>query len=108
MLLVNVCKELTPIIFVIKKVLWVIQFVIPMLLIILGSIDLGKAVISSDDKEVKAAQSRLIKRFIFAVAIFFVVALVKLVMGIVADGTAKGTDTGADAKSWDDCWDKVE
>ena len=58
------CKDLLPLIKLIKAILGIIQFIIPVLLILLGTIDLGKAVISSDDKEVKAAQSRLIKRVI--------------------------------------------
>ena len=66
---INYCDDLLPLIKVIKTVFNIIQFVIPIALILFGTIDLGKAVISSDDKEVKAAQSRLIKRCIYAVAI---------------------------------------
>ena len=63
----------------------------------MGSIDLGKAVISSDEKAVKAAQSMLIKRCIYAAAIFFVVTIVKVVMNIVSTGAA---GTGG----WEECW----
>lgn len=98
------CQDLGPVVKLIKSVLGIIQFVIPVLLIVLGTIDLGKAVISSDDKEVKAAQSRLIKRCIYAVAIFFVVLLVKLVMGLVSDSAVE-TGSNNDSKSWIQCWD---
>ena len=102
----DVCQGLGPIVLVIKAVLRLIQFAIPMLLILLGTIDLGKAVISSDDKEVKQAQSRLIKRVIYAVVVFFVSTLVILVMGIVADGVADDKDNGADSQSWVQCWNE--
>ena len=67
-------------------------------LIIYGTIDLGKAVIASDEKEVKAAQNRLIKRFIYAALIFFVVTLVSALMSIIATGGE------GDTNSWSDCW----
>ncbi len=101
------CSQVAPLIKLLKLVLGVIQFVIPALLILLGAIDLGKAVISSDDKEVKAAQSRLIKRVIYAVAVFFIVLLVKLVMGLVSDSSVN-TGSDADSNSWIDCWDNTE
>ena len=78
-----------------------VQIVIPIILIIFGVIDLGKAVIASDEKEIKAAHNRLIKRCIYAGLIFFIVTLVTVIMHIVAAG-ADGT--GMDANSWSTCW----
>ena len=95
------CNGLLPIVKVIRKgVFPLFQIGIPILLIVLGTIDLGKAVISSDDKEVKAAQNRLIKRFIYAALVFFVVTLVTALMNIVASGA----DTDTDTESWQHCW----
>ncbi len=95
------CKsELLPIVNFIKSIINIIQILIPIGLIIMGSIDLGKAVLSSDDKEIKQATSKLIKRAIAAVAVFFLIFIVKLIMGLVADSNAK---TGGN--SWLDCWD---
>ena len=94
--------EIIPVIKFVKAIFNIIQFLIPVGLIIMGSIDLGKAVLSSDDKEIKQATSKLIKRAIAAVAIFFIVLLVKLVMGMVTDS---GTD--GDSKSWMGCWDEA-
>ena len=48
------CGGLDPIVKIIKKgVFPIVQIGIPILLIVFGTIDLGKAVISSDEKEVK-------------------------------------------------------
>ncbi|MDO5002958.1 MAG: hypothetical protein Q4E39_01845 [bacterium] len=98
------CQGLGPIVVVIKSVFRLIQFAIPIALILFGTIDLGKAVISSDEKEVKKAQSTLIKRFIYAAAIFFVVTLVTLLTNLVADGVADDSNNGADTQSWSRCW----
>lgn len=93
------CGGLLPLVKVIRKgVFPLIQIIIPIGLIIFGTIDLGKAVIASDEKEVKAAQGRLIKRIIYAVLIFFVVVIVSAVMNIVATG-GEGDTTG-----WQACW----
>lgn len=98
---IDSCGGLLPIVRVIRKgVFPLVQLFIPIILIILGTIDLGKAVIASDDKEVKAAQGRLIKRFIYAALIFFVTTLVSVLMDLVSKG---GNDAG-DTTSWQSCW----
>lgn len=95
------CGGLDPIVKIIRKgVFPIVQIGIPILLIVFGTIDLGKAVISSDEKEVKQAQGRLIKRCIYAVAIFFIVTLVNLVMSLVATGAEDDTNTSG----WAICW----
>lgn len=94
----DVCGGLLPLVKVIVGVIRIFQIVIPIGLIIYGTIDLGKAVIASDEKEIKAAQSRLIKRFIYAAAVFFVPLLVTVVMNVVATGGE------GDATSWANCW----
>lgn len=84
----------------------IVQIGIPIILIVLGTIDLGKAVISSDEKQVKEAQSKLIKRCIYAVAIFFVVTIVNLLFTTISKIT---TDQNAgDMASWWTCWDSIK
>ena len=51
MLFMDTCSDLRPVITFLKGILTIIQFAIPILLIIMGTVDLGKAVMSSDDKE---------------------------------------------------------
>lgn len=92
------CGGLLPIVKMLRKILNIVQIFIPILLILFGTIDLGKAVISSDEKEIKASQSRLIKRCIYAAAVFFVVLLVQIVMKIVASSGETGTN------KWESCW----
>ena len=84
--------------FIQKGVMPLIQFAVPIVIIILGSIDLFKAVIASKEDEIKAAQKLLIKRVIYGVAVFFVVAIVQLVFSTLA------TNSDASANNWLDCW----
>lgn len=62
----------------------IIQWVIPVILIVLGMIDLGKAVTSNDEKQMKEAQKTLIKRVIYAVLVLFIVAIVRFVFSALA------------------------
>lgn len=97
----DACRGLLPIVKLVRKgVFPIIQIGIPILLIILGTIDLGKAVISSDDKEVKAAQSRLIKRLLYAVLIFFITTIVTVVFNLLSAAEDEDVTVG----DWRACW----
>ena len=102
--ILDACEGLGPVVAVVKGDFNIIKIGVPILLIIMGAIDLGKAVMASDDKEIKAATSKLIKRCIAAVAVFFAVTIVDVVMGLVAKGE---TDSdGANSSSWSACWNQ--
>jgi len=99
----DACGYLEPIVKFIKNgIMPIIQLGIPILLIVFGSIDLGKAVMSSDDKEIKGATGKLIKRIIAGVVVFFIPFLVNLVMNLIStSGTVEGNT------SWAACWDQI-
>lgn len=102
----DACDDLLPILTVIRRgVFPLLQIGIPIILVILGTVDLAKAVISSDDKEVKAAQSRLIKRILYAAVIFFMTTIVSLVMNIIATSSGGSDITGV--RSWKECWNQA-
>ena len=68
---------------VVGYVLMVFKIVIPILLIIWGMIDLGKAVIAAKDDEIKKATKSLAMRAISAIVIFFIPTLVSMIMGLI-------------------------
>lgn len=72
----------------------IFKVVIPVLIIILGSIDLGKAVVSSDEKAIKGATSVLIKRIIIGVVIFFIPTIVKALFNLFTSGADAYKDAG--------------
>ena len=99
---VDFCENLLPLIRLIKNgIIPLIQIGIPIILIILGMLDLGKAVVASKEDEIKNAQKMLIKRAIYAVAIFFIVLIVQLVFNLL--GTA-GSDYEDKGNNWMSCW----
>ena len=75
----------------VSTVVNVIKIAIPIMLIVFGLIDLGKATIAQKDDEIKKAQTTFIKRIIAAVLVFFVVAIVQLVFGLLSGAQEEGT-----------------
>ena len=100
------CSGLYPVINLVKIVIKLIQFAVPIALILFGSIDFAKAVIANKEDEMKKAQSIFIKRLIYAVAVFFVIVIVRLVMNVLSAATL--VDEGGNELSvndWRRCWD---
>lgn len=76
-----------------------LQILIPVALILWGTIDMGKAVIAGDEKKIKEAQKPFVKRLISAVIIFLIPFILNLVIGLVASGN--------NATQWATCWDNA-
>ncbi|HIR74025.1 TPA: hypothetical protein IAB95_00820 [Candidatus Ventrenecus avicola] len=75
---------------VVGYVLLVFKIVIPILLIVFGMLDLGKAVIASKDDEIKKATKSLAMRAIAGVVIFFLPTIVGLVLGLISNFSSSG------------------
>jgi len=70
---------------IVSYIVTILKFGVPLLLIIFGMLDLGKSVIASKEDEIKKGQKVFISRLIAAIIVFFIVAVVELVVGILAD-----------------------
>ena len=66
--------------YMVNKVMQYIRIIVPILIILLGTIDLSKAALASKEDQMKKAQTDFIKRLLLGVAIFFAPVLVRLVM----------------------------
>jgi len=75
-----------------RTVVRILQILVPIALIIWGSIDLGKAVIAGDEKAIKEAKKPFIQRVIAAVIVFLIPWLVGLVIDLVG------------SQEWHECW----
>ena len=73
---------------VVSIVYTIIQVAVPILLVILGSMDLMKSLTSSKEDEIKKGQQMFVKRLISAAIVFFVFVLVKFVISLSADNGA--------------------
>lgn len=68
----------------VHMIILVIQIVVPVLLVVFGSIDFLKAVIAQKEDEIKKGQQTFIKRLIAGIIVFFVIAVVKLIISFAA------------------------
>lgn len=73
-----------------------VKVVVPIILIAVGIIDLAKAVTANDDKVMKEATSKLIRRIVYAILIFFVVAIVQLVFNVLGSAQSQSGSTNQD------------
>ena len=81
------CGDTQPIWAFIGNIVKILQIAIPVIIILLGTLDLGKAVMAGDDKKIKEAQKMLLMRIIYGVAILFVVVIIQFVFGLVSAST---------------------
>lgn len=65
----------------------IIQIAVPILLVVMGSIDLVKGITASKEDEMKKGQKIFIKRLVAGVLIFFVFLAVKLLISLVGNDT---------------------
>lgn len=69
----------------------VIQVGVPILLVILGTIDLTKSMTANKEDEIKKGRQIFIKRLISGVLVFFVFIVVKFFISLVADDNKSDT-----------------
>ena len=101
-LVTDPCTTLDPTLKVLKTVFVLLKWIIPIVLILFGAIDLGKAVIASKEDEMKKAQGVLIKRVVYAAVIFFLFTIVQFVMSVLPNDDLEDTTT------WVACWNKIK
>ena len=81
----NFCgSDATEIMNLTSTIVTLIKIGVPILLIIFGMLDLGKAVMAQKEDEIKKGQQMFIKRLIAAVIVFFVVFIVSFTLKIFA------------------------
>lgn len=68
-----------------------LQIGVPIILVIYGMIDLSKGVMAQKEDEIKKGQQVFIKRIIAGALVFFIVALVKLLVGVVGGDSSNKT-----------------
>jgi hypothetical protein len=77
--------------YVTSTIYLIIEIAVPVLLILYGMFDLGKAVIAQKEDEIKKGQATFFKRLIAAILVFFVLMIVKLVIGFVSENDPRIT-----------------
>jgi surface polysaccharide O-acyltransferase-like enzyme len=85
------CADVTipdAIVNVVRTIYTLIKVAVPLLLILFGMLDLGKAVISQKEDDIKKQQNVFVKRLIAAALVFFVFAIAQLLVNLVDKGDA--------------------
>lgn len=96
---------LAPVLGIVNVIINAIMIGVPIILIVLGMVDLGKAVIASKEDEVKKATKAFGKRFLYAVGVFAVVWLVTFVFDTV--NSASDGEINPGQADWRSCWNQI-
>lgn len=101
------CEEdIKTIVSAIKFVFNLIQWAIPLVLIVLGTIDMFKAMASGDEKKTKEVQKTFVRRLIYAVVAFLIPFIISLAFTFV--GKMIGDESAQEGKNTYDnffaCW----
>ena len=70
---------------VVGYILYIIKILVPVIIIVLGSIEFGKAAISKDEKSIMLAANSLVNKFILGVLIFMIPTLLDAALSLVSD-----------------------
>ena len=65
-----------------KMILNILKILIPIILIVLGTLDFVQAILAQDDSGIKKAQSKFVKRLIIAVIVFLIPSVLKVLLSI--------------------------
>ena len=97
-LILDVCTDptLLRVMGIVKLIMKVICIIVPIALIVLGTLDLFKAVTAGKDEEIKKKQKALITRLIAGVLVFLVPTIVTVLFNLL------GYD------SWKNCWNDAK
>ena len=99
MQILDFCAETKNIWILIGKIVRIVLIVIPIIIVLLGTFDLGKAVMAQKDDEIKNAQKLFIKKLIVAVCVFLVPTFLQIVLGVV--------NGSGDAGNSNACWSVI-
>lgn len=96
MFLEGLCEnsDLLNVLSLVRMIIKLLQIVVPIGLILMGTIDMGKAVIAGDEKKMKEAQKPFVKRIISAIIVFIIPFIVSMVMNLITTGN----------EEWKNCW----
>ena len=88
---------------IVSTIINVIKIVVPVLLVIMGMIDLMKGVTAQKEDEMKKGQQIFVKRLISGALVFFVFTIVQLIVSFVADDEEANIMTCASCFITGDC-----
>ncbi len=79
-----------------------VKYIVPIVLIVLATIDVAKIAMNPDDKSKHDTMSNVVKRIIYAIVLFLVPTLVSLIFRLLAKNNP--SDYGNGANTYSDSW----
>jgi len=101
----DACNNFRFILRIVKTIIGILQWSVPLILIGYGTFDLVRAVTSNDEKDGPKHVKTFIKRIIYGIIIFLVPFIVRLFMWVLNESF--GSEVG-DTKSWYTCWENLD
>ena len=92
----NFCNDTKELLGFVGYILLIFKIIIPLIIIIYGMIDFGKAVVAEKDDDIKKSAKSLGRRAIAGIIIFFIPTIVIWVFGQI-------TEYGSDKKGFEVC-----
>ena len=105
--ILDLCSdEMLVVVGAVKTIFTLIQIAIPGVLIVLGTIDMFKAMAAGDEKKTKEAQKTFVRRLIYAVVAFLIPFIIRLVFSFVANniGAEEGKTGQTAYNEFFACW----
>ncbi len=104
LVVIAMCNSDMQLIFsIIKEVLRVVHFFVPIVLILLCTVDIFKMVVSKKEDEVKKLRKDVFGKILYAVLIYLIPFLVPFILGAVDKILPMDYDS-----SWYECWNSVK
>ena len=95
--------EMQEILGIIITILNVIKLLVPIILIILCTIDIFKIIVSKKEDEIKKLRKDIFNKILYSVLIYLIPVLIPFILNIINNLIPMGYDN-----SWKDCWNFVE
>ena len=108
--ILGVCDaDFVSILSIVKWVVNIICFAVPIILIVLCVLDVAKIVTAGniDDKLKKEVTGRIVTRVIFAVIIYLVPTIVGLLFRFVPLSDAQKSSSTLNGATWKNCWEEA-
>ena len=104
--ILDTCKSIGPVLSIIKWAINLICYAVPILLIVLLTIDVVKIVTAGnlDDKMKKEVGSKIVTRLIYAVVIFLIPVIINAVFGMLPSKAVNDANGAHYDASWWDCY----
>ncbi|MBQ7140730.1 MAG: VWA domain-containing protein [Bacilli bacterium] len=83
----NFCDCLIRLFIFLGHIMNIIKITVPIIIILMGSIDLIKAIVYQNDDQIQQTKKIFVKRLIYGVAVFFVISVVSFLIGLVGGDT---------------------